>query len=990
MNNGILKALCLLSLLIGQFAYAAQNNGIDLSAGPAPYENLFARSHSMVVAAVDPDECDTTAECRAQYGDEAYDCVNSYSNESYCQCNDGVCSELSEPDAPAQEQPQLGDECDTTAQCKNIYGDTAYDCVNSQSDQSYCQCDDGVCSELNEPDEPPVEEEPDYGDECDTTAQCKNIYGQSANDCVNSRSDQSYCQCGNEVCRDMDGDTDPEPDPDPTPGGEEEVTGEMRQWHKVTITFDGPNSSETASTNPFTDYRMDVTFSNGDNYFVVPGYYAADGKAANSGASSGNKWRVHFSPNVTGTWDYSVSFRKGKNVVFENDRYAGQSGGDIDGVEGSFDIAKSNKTGRDFRGKGLLAYVDGRYLRFAGTGEYFLKQGADSPENLLAYADFDGGFKSDGKKDHLIKQWTPHVADWKNGDPTWKNGKGKGLIGAVNYIASEGLNAMSFLTMNINGDDQNVFPYTSYGERYRMDVSRLDQWEIVFAHMQSKGIFLHFKTQETENDQLLDGGNLGNQRKLYYRELIARFGHNLALNWNLGEETTQTTAQLKSMAKFFADNDPYQHPVVLHTYPGEKEKRYAPLLGNASKLHGLSMQMSKANFSDVHSQVVEWVRRSNESGRDWVVSVDEPGDASHAMRPDNDAGNSHVDGRKNGLWGTFMGGGTGNEWYFGYSHAHSDLSLQDFRSRDKWWDVARYALEFFNNNDIPFWNMKNDNNISTNANDYGFYKHNDTYVVYLKQGGTTELNLNGTQGSFNVYWYNPRSGGALQQGSVKSVSAGGYRALGNAPSSSNSDWVILVRKGDDSAPVEPDNGLFIEKDGLVIMETESTKSNLGKWQKKQSVSGFTGSGHIEFTGNGSNGGPATSPLTYTFKVSKAGDYQLYIRAHKRLDGQPSDKNNDGYVRMVGNFSAGAGGADLAVLKKDTKLYGGNASGWGWARKLNPSHDEHLNPVYKLKANTEYSLIVSGRSIKWNIDRLVLRHSSVSESEALNTSLPETK
>ena len=36
---------------------------------------------------------------------------------------------------------------------------------------------------------------------------------------------------------------------------------------------------------------------------------------------------------------------------------------------------------------------------------------------------------------------------------------------------------------------------------------------------------------------------LGPERKLYCRELIARFGHNLALNWNLGEENTQSTEE---------------------------------------------------------------------------------------------------------------------------------------------------------------------------------------------------------------------------------------------------------------------------------------------------------------------------------------------------------------------------------------------------------------------------------------------------------------
>jgi len=43
-------------------------------------------------------------------------------------------------------------------------------------------------------------------------------------------------------------------------------------------------------------------------------------------------------------------------------------------------------------------------------------------------------------------------------DPTWQTGKGKGIIGALNYLADKGANAVSFLTMNIVGDDQNVFP----------------------------------------------------------------------------------------------------------------------------------------------------------------------------------------------------------------------------------------------------------------------------------------------------------------------------------------------------------------------------------------------------------------------------------------------------------------------------------------------------------------------------------------------------
>ncbi|WP_207232186.1 DUF5060 domain-containing protein [Corallincola spongiicola] len=783
----------------------------------------------------------------------------------------------------------------------------------------------------------------------------------------------------------------------PAAGGDEVITGELRQWHKVTISFNGPEVAETDTINPFTDYRMDVTFSNGDSRYVVPGFFAADGDAANSAADEGNQWRVHFSPDKVGEWKYEVSFRTGENVALNANALAGQSGGDIDGVSGVFVVADSDKTGRDFRGKGRLQYVGERYLRFAESGEYFLKQGSDSPENLLAYADFDGDFKSDNHKDDKIKTWQPHVADWNNGDPTWQDDKGKGLIGAVNYLVSEGQNVISFLTMNIEGDDQNVFPYTDYDERYRFDVSRLAQWDVVFSHMQNNGIFLHFKTQETENDHLLDNGELGAQRKLYYRELIARFGYHLALNWNLGEENTQSTQQVQDMASYFAANDPYQHPVVLHTYPGQKDQVYGPLLGDQSDLHGASMQMGQADFSDVHSQVLEWIRRSEDTGKAWIISVDEPGDAKFALRPDDNAGDSQIDGRKNGVWGTLMAGGAGNEWYFGYDYAHSDLTLEDFRSRDAWWDVTRYSLEFFKNNNVPFWDMVNDNSISSAENDYGFYKANDTYVVYLKQGGSTELDLNGVSGTYEVVWFDPRNGGELQQGSVTGVVGGGFVDLGEPPQEPSSDWVVLVRRDDDLVippvvpPVDPDEDLYVDVDGLVIIEAEHTTDALGEWIVKQAVAGYTGSGHVEFTGPNSYSAPQ-SAISYRFKVSQPGDYQLYIRAHKRLDGEAADKNNDAFFRLEGDFEASTShekNAALALLKNDTKIFGGSATGWGWATQLNPKHGEFYNPVYKLKADTEYRFVMSGRSTKFNVDRFIFRHSSVGVATAKDPSLPET-
>lgn len=61
--------------------------------------------------------------------------------------------------------------------------------------------------------------------------------------------------------------------------------------------------------------------------------------------------------------------------------------------------------------------------------------------------------------------------------------------------------------------------------------------------------------------------------------------------------------------------------------------------------------------------------------------MDEPGKAKVALLPD-DEDMEHNNARANALWGNLMAGGYGVEWYFGYASPNSDLTCQDFRSRD--------------------------------------------------------------------------------------------------------------------------------------------------------------------------------------------------------------------------------------------------------------------------------------------------------------------
>jgi hypothetical protein len=465
-------------------------------------------------------------------------------------------------------------------------------------------------------------------------------------------------------------------------------------------------------------------------------------------------------------------------------------------------------------------------LAVCGSGDYFLKLGTDSPETLLAYADFDGTIAR--RPQVPLHTYTPHVQDWRAGDATWKDGKGKGLIGAMNYLAAKGVNAISFLPYNAGGDGDNIWPFVSRDDKFHYDVSKLDQWQSVFDYAQQRGIYLHFKLQETEIDdnvrgnptgggaavragrgpvetgpvrESLDGGDLGPERSLYVRELVARFGYLLALNWNLGEENTQSREQQLAMAMHLRDTDPYAgHHIVVHTFPNAQESVYASLLGALSPFTGASLQMA---WNTVHERTLRWVLASAQAKKPWVVANDEQGPAGLGVPPDpgyagfagkdaqgRDVGYTLHDIRKYSLWGNLMAGGAGVEYYFGYGLPDNDVVAENFRSRDKTWDYGRIAVDFFHSQKIPFWEMANANALVGNEKHdnsrYCFAKASEVYLVYLPLGGTATLDLSKASGQFVVEWFDPRNGGPLKKGSGSVIKA--------------KEEVIFVPSGDESDP----------------------------------------------------------------------------------------------------------------------------------------------------------------------------------------------
>lgn len=589
------------------------------------------------------------------------------------------------------------------------------------------------------------------------------------------------------------------------------VSGALTKWNKITFDFAGPQVSETDNNpNPFLDFRLQVEFTSpsGQTY-NVPGFFAGDG----AGADSGTVWRVHFSPDESGEWSYKAAFKSGDEIAI-NLNQEGESVS-FDGAEGTFQVEDLDTNAAGFYKWGRLEYVDKHYFKFR-DGDYWIKGGADSPENFLAYKGFDNTFGSSQNYDDLesiptLHGYDVHIEDWNPGDPDWGDGKGKGIIGALNYLSSKNVNSIYFLLMNIGGDGKDVFPWVGTpvpegspeDDNLHYDLSKLNQWEIVLEHAQRKGIALHavFNEAEEENKRELDNGELGPERKLFYREMIARFAHHPALQWNISEEYNLKfdlgEERVHKFASYIKEVDPYDHPITVHT-AGDPLEELAFTFGD-SLFSTTSVQLNQRRID----QITEGIREmTSEAGRPIPASMDEftvdMGENLSWIPIDN----ANLQ-RKQKLWPTYLSGGQIEFILEGF------LEVDSFKKpeTDALWDYIWYARSFMEEN-LPFHEMQPMDELVTGeatitvgegdgvTSEMGaqvFVKPDNVYAIYFPvTNATGTVDLTSLEGAATFQWYNPRTGEYV--GEPKQVTGGGNYLIGSPPSTPEEDWVVLIQK----------------------------------------------------------------------------------------------------------------------------------------------------------------------------------------------------
>ncbi|MEL7449136.1 MAG: chitobiase/beta-hexosaminidase C-terminal domain-containing protein [Pseudomonadota bacterium] len=698
------------------------------------------------------------------------------------------------------------------------------------------------------------------------------------------------------------------------------VSGELIKWHTVVVDFPGPLHDEMDnSPNPFLDYRLQVTFTApSGNTYVIPGFFDGDGQ----GGSTGQAWRVRFSPDEAGTWTYTASFRSGTNVAVDLAPGAGTPAS-FDGDNGNFVVAALDPNADGFMKYGRLESIGEHYFKFRDGG-YWIKGGMDSPENFLGFEGFDN--TPNAKHDFI-----PHINDWQPGDPDWDSPDtpsvsedGRGIIGALNYLASQNLNSIYFMPMNIGADGKDVWPFADpninnngspSNDNVHYDISKLTQWYTALDHAQRNDIFLHFvlSDREPNNKNELDNATLGVERKLFYRELIARFGHFNALQWNISEEYNLALPldpnTIKEFAQYINDADPYDHPVTVHNHGNTYIQALGPFVGDTR--FGVFSIQTWQRPDDISLAIEHFRTESAEAGHIVPASVDESIGLDQ-LSPDVY--------RKRAIWDAMLSGGS-HELFV----RNQDSNLDNFRAYETHYEYMWIARKFVLDH-LPFWEMEPSDNLVSGENGIhggaeAFAKDGEVYAVYLPSADqTATLSVGATIGTLEQRWFNPRSG--QFEGAPIQVEAEFTLDLGAPPSDPNEDWVVLVTVVDTVSTVyQQDPG----GQGLLSMEAEENNGTIAQgghsWELVM-PGGASGTGAMEAQPNNGtlrNSNYVTQSPRMDFQINfvESGTHYVWIRGLG--DGNSAGVNDSVHVGLNGG----------AVNTSDRIT--GFPSTWTWSR-----------------------------------------------------------
>lgn len=792
------------------------------------------------------------------------------------------------------------------------------------------------------------------------------------------------------------------------------INGTTQRLHLIQIDFDGPSVNESPAT--FRDFRLDVIFTSpSGSQTRVPGFWNADGSPAESSADSGDIWSVRFAPKELGVYSFVAEFKVGN---LEAIGIGGASGGFMDGDTGNFTITETTKAFPDYRGRGVQEYT-GKWNPIESiTQKAVLKSGLDSPENVFDHPDFDNTYDTGGNSTpglvNGLHSFSATDGFIPAGSPTWQGGKGASLFGLLGYLQSVNINSIYGVMFGTEGGDGGAtWPWVDpNGAKDVYDVSKLDQWHRVIKFANELGIQWHYVIQETENDTQLPNDEL----QIYVREICARFGHNLAVKWNIGEEPTDLNDSKKALiASWFGQYLQHTHNVAFHTAYQAGPGVYNGLKNNPD-IHGTS-------FQGHYDQANNWAHAiRTQGGKPRIIEFDEQ---SPELQQAGGAGNRKQ--LRNLWWWNVTGGGNGWEVYYGgNSNDWGDQALDSVNQTPSHLMLEQLGRfwRFYYDNNIPVSGMVPDltHGMISGGGGQGntlHYKTGSSYVAYLPNGGTQTLDLGQEAGkTFNIKWFDPRNGG-VSNGSISAVSGGSTVSLGSPPSSTSEDWVVWVQNqenqggGGCNGTVDCNQVDYVDDgSGKIVIHAENMGIN-GQWQLNAHGSLPPAANYVTWNKGGANSiGTPADPMSATFAVCADGNFEVSVFSYIDPDQGDITEGNDYYLRVQtptpqqwkGVHSTNQSSPDIYPagsgltpnpngdpgVDKYFKGFHNNGGQWSKLTQISEGNGQwEYRPTVVAKAGEIYTLDLAGRSYGLSADLIVIWDKAKYTYSQIVQSLSET-
>lgn len=156
-----------------------------------------------------------------------------------------------------------------------------------------------------------------------------------------------------------------------------------------------------------------------------------------------------------------------------------------------------------------------------------------------------------------------------------------------------------------------------------------------------------------------------------------------------------------------------------------------------------------------------------------------------------------------------------------------------------------------------------------------------------------------------------------------------------------------------STTIFANDRLFLEEDGIAVMEIENTDIGEG-WSLETDDGGFTGDGYLTWRGPQSFNTPGRGELVYRVFITNPGNYNL--RIHNRRNTSVFDQDNDIFISVNEEHWE--------------KLYNPAfvTFAWNWNNKM--EERGHTDPKFFFEEG-ENIIRISGRSQRFKIDRMVV-------------------